>query len=346
MNKDELPILVDLQKNVFFDEEKGEVVILDRRKLPEKISEYRCENYKEVSAAIEKMVTQSLGVSPAAGYGMVIAAYETRDKSEEETSKTMRKAAERIKNTRPTQTSLHYLVDEMLEISERTISEGSGDLFEAMSEKAKSWIDNLMEVSRKLGKYASEAVEDGDTILTHCYGGPAIYFLGDYARKDGKDIEYFATETRPYLQGARLTSFALKEGGFDVTLITDSMPAFCMENGFIDKFITGADRIAMDGGVANKIGTYQIAIASKRYEIPFYAISYTGPDPETPTYKDIEVEERDSEEITKFNGKRIAPEDISVYYPAFDCTPPDLVEGVVTDKGIYKPESVQKYFDE
>lgn len=344
MNREELPILVDLHKNVFFDEETEEVVILDRRKLPREISEYRCKNFEEVSTAIEKMVTQSLGVSPAAGYGMVIAAHETKGESEEEMKKTMKKAAKRIKNTRPTQTSLHYLVDEMLGISEKVISEG-GDLFGSILDKAYSWTDHIMNVSEKLGEYASRTIDDGDTILTHCYGGPAIYFMGDYARKNDKIIRYFATETRPYLQGARLTSFALSQGGFEVTLITDSMAAFCIQNGLVDKFITGADRIAMDGGVANKIGTYQIAIAAERHDVPFHAISYTGPDPETPTYTDIEVEERDPKEITEFNGRKIAPDGIKVFYPAFDCTPPELVEGIITDKGVYEPGSVQKYFD-
>ncbi len=345
MSSKNLPILVDLHKNVFFDEEKGEVAILDRRKIPQEISEYRCKNYNEVARAIEKMVTQSLGVSPAAGYGMAIAAYEARDKRKEKKKEIISNAAKRIKNTRPTQTSLHYLTNEILSIAEETI-ENNGPLFDKILEKAYNWTERIMETSRTLGKYASQIIEDGDTILTHCYGGPAIYFMGDYARKENKVINYFATETRPYLQGARLTSFALKQGGFDVTIITDGMPAYCLQNGLIDKFITGADRISMDGGVANKIGTYQIAIASDRHKVPFYAISYTGPDQETSTYKDIEIEERDPEEITSLKNIRIAPEGVKAFYPAFDCTPPELVRGIITEKGIYGPEKISDYFKE
>ncbi|KXA94971.1 hypothetical protein AKJ65_02905 [candidate division MSBL1 archaeon SCGC-AAA259E19] len=344
MDEEDLPILVDLHSNVYFDDEEGEVVILDRRTLPEKVSEYRCENYEEVAGAIEKMVTQSLGVSPAAGYGVAIAAYKAREKSKTEMKNKISEAVERMKNTRPTQTSLHYLVDEMAEIARERI-EGGKDVFKAVRSKAYEWTDHLMNISRKLGKYCSELLDDGDTILTHCYGGPAIFFMGSLAREDGKDIDYYCSETRPYLQGARLTSFALNQGNFDVTLVTDGMPAHCMRKGLIDKFITGADRISLDGGVANKIGTYQISLAAKRHGIPFYAISYTGPDPETPTYRDVEVEKRDPKEVIYFRENRISPEGVNAYYPAFDCTPPELVKGIVTDKGVYSPESVSQYFD-
>lgn len=345
MPREELPVLVDLHKNVLFDDETGEVVILDRRKLPESVTEYRCQDYEGVARAIEKMVTQSLGVSPAAGYGVAMAAYEARGRGEAERKKLISDAVERMKNTRPTQTSLHYLVDEMAEIADETIARG-GDLFEVMREKAQDWTERLMEVSKKLGKHASELIEDGDTVLTHCYGGPAIYFMGHYAREGGKEVDYFVTETRPYLQGARLTSFALTQGGFEVTLITDDMPAYCMQNGLIDKFITGADRISMDGGVANKIGTYQITLAAQENGVPFYAISYTGPDPETPTYEDVEVEKRDPQKVTHVRGNRISPEEVNAFYPAFDCTPPEFVEGVVTEKGVYSPESVSKYLED
>lgn len=344
MANEELPILADLHRNVFFDEDEGDVVILDRRRLPEDITYYRCNNFEDVALAIEKMVTQSLGVSPAAGYGMVIAGYNVQDESETEMRREMAAAANRLKSTRPTQTSLHYLVDEMLEMGDEKISD-DGDLFEVLNDKAYGWTEHLMDISRNTGNYASELLKDGDTILTHCWGGPAIYFTGDFARRDGKEVDYFCTETRPYLQGARLTSFCLSEGGFEVTLITDGMPAHCMQRGLIDKFITGADRVSMDGGVANKIGTYQIAIASHEYDVPFYAISYTGPDSETSTCGEVEVEERDSDELTNVRGNRIAPEGIKAFYPAFDCTPPRLVEGIVTGRGVYSPENISKYFN-
>jgi len=345
MGENDLPILVDLYRNVFFDPDEGEVVILDRRKLPSELVEHRCENHEQVARAIEKMVTQSLGVSPAGAYGVAIAAYRVQDKPEEEQREHMRKAIERIKNTRPTQTSLHHLLDEMTEIAEKTISD-NGDLFEKMRKKAYDWTDTIMETSRKLGEHASKRIDDGDTILTHCYGGPAIYFMGDYARKEGKEIDYFCTETRPYLQGARLTSFALSDGGFETTLITDGMPAHVMREGHIDKFVTGADRISLDGSVANKIGTYQISLAADRHDIPFYAISYTGPDPNSPDWRSVEIEMRDEKELKSFRGIQIASEEVKGFYPAFDCTPPELVEGIVTDKGIFEPGFVEDYFDD
>lgn len=341
----DLPILVNLHENVFFDDEEKEVVILDRRELPEEVTYHRCENYLEVAEAIEKMVTQSLGVSPAGAYGVAIAAYEIQGKSKDKQKNRMKKAIERIKNTRPTQTSLHHLLDEMQEIAQEKISKNE-DLFDAMRQKAYDWTEHIMKVSKKLGKHAAKKIENKDTILTHCYGGPAIYLMGDYARKNGKEIDYFCTETRPYLQGARLTSFALTEGGFETTLITDGMVAYVMKKGIIDTFITGADRISTDGGVANKIGTYQFALAADKYDIPFYAISYTGPDPDTSTCEDIEIEMRDEDELKNCRGVKIAPEDVKGFYPAFDCTPPELVEGVVTDKGVYNPDSVENYFED
>ncbi len=344
MVKKELPLLVDLHRNVFFDDEEGEVVILDRRELPEEEVYYRCSDYEEVATAIEEMVTQSLGVSPAAGYGMAIAAYEIRNGDGKGKREKIRDAADRIKNTRPTQTSLHHLVDEMVELADETI-DGGGDLFKVLREKAYDWTEHIMDISRDLGEFVSDRIEDGDTILTHCYGGPAIYFMGEFARKDGKEVDFYCTETRPYLQGARLTSLALSDGGFDVTLVTDGMPAYCIREGRIDKFVTGADRISMDGSVANKIGTYQIALAADRHDVPFYAISYTGPDPETTSCDDVEVEERDPEEVTHFRGHRTSPEGIEAFYPAFDCTPPKLVEGVVTEKGIFEPESISDYYE-
>lgn len=339
----DIPILVDLHENIYFDEEKGEVVILDRRKLPGNVAYHRSKTYEEVAKAIENMVTQSLGVSPAAGYGVVLAAYNTKNKEPDKKRDHIHKAIERMKNTRPTQTSLHHLVDEMSDITNETIK-NDGDVFNILKTTAYNWTDHILSISKDMGRYASKKVEDGDTILTHCYGGPAIYFTGHYARENGKEVDFYVSETRPYLQGARLTSYALKEGKFDVTLITDGMPAHCMQEGKIDKFITGADRISMDGGVANKIGTYQIALAADKYDIPFYAHSYDGPDRDTPTWKHVEIEERDPEEIFNIKNERIAPRGIKGYYPAFDCTPPELVEGVITENGIYKPENVQKHF--
>jgi len=344
MPKDKLSILIELHKNIFFDERKGQVVILDRRQLPRRIEYYRCNNYEEVAIAIEKMVTQSEGVSVAGGYGIVMAAYEARDKD----SKTMRayltRATKRIKNTRPTQSSLHYLVDRLGREANNAIVRGESP-FEITKKAVITWIDKLEESCQKIGRYASQLVEDNDTILTHCYAGPAIYFTGYYAQEDGKRVKFFCTETRPYLQGARLTSFVLKQGGFDVTLITDNMPAYCMQHGLINKIFVGADRVSMDGGVTNKIGTYQIAIAAHEHNIPFYCFS-AGPDPRTLTYKDAEIEIRDPEELLYVLDKKIAPESIKGFYPAFDSTPPKFIDAIITDRGIYRPSAISRYFED
>ena len=344
MSGDKVPILIDLHKNIFFDEERGQVVILDRRLLPRRIEYYRCHNYEEVAIAIEKMVTQSEGVSIAGGYGILIAAYEARNKDKKAMQAYLTKAIERIKDTRPTQSSLHYFVDRLGTEANNAIGKGETP-FEVIKRAVITRVDKIGENCRKVGQYASQLVRDNDTVLTHCYAGPIIYFTGYYAKEDSKKVKFFCTETRPYMQGARLTSFVLKQAGFDVTLITDSMPAYCMQQGLINKVFVGADRVSMDGGATNKIGTYQIAIAAHEHNIPFYCFSM-GPDSKTLTYKDTEIEIRNPEELLCGLGEKIVPEGVKGFYPAFDSTPPKFIDAIITNRGIYPPTAINRYFED
>jgi methylthioribose-1-phosphate isomerase len=317
-------------------------MILDRRKLPDKIEYLECKNYEEVARAIEDMVIQGAGsIAYTAGYGMALALAGTKDESEKFSM--LKKSAERMKKTRPTGSTIFYVVDKLQEIAENSIREG-GDPVRAIVEAVKSMIDRAHETAIKCGFQASKLLEDGDRILVHCFPGPALYYMLDEARKDGKRVEVVATETRPYLQGARLTAFMLKEAGIPVTLITDNMVAYCMWKGMVQKFFTAADRIALDGSIANKVGTYQYAICAHEHGIPFYVLGYGGPDKNTPSYREIVVEERSQEEVLYLRGVRVAPEGISAYYPAFDITPPKFIRAIVTDRGIFSPASMRDYW--
>ncbi|HEY1014096.1 MAG TPA: eIF-2B alpha/beta/delta-like protein, partial [Herpetosiphonaceae bacterium] len=202
-------------------------------------------------------------------------------------------------------------------------------------------------VAERCGARAAEFLTDGDTILTVCYPGAAFnWMIYTAAVVQGKQIAVMPTETRPYGQGIRLTASQAHEIGVPVTVITDNMPGFCFAKGMISVYVTAADRIAMDGSIANKIGTYQNAVLARRHGVPFYVLGYDGPERGTPDGTAIPIEERDGEEVLRHNGVRLAPEGVRGYYPAFDVTPPELVSAIVTDRGVYRPEMIGRYHED
>jgi methylthioribose-1-phosphate isomerase len=201
-----------------------------------------------------------------------------------------------------------------------------------------------LEASRAVGRAGAHLVRDGDRILTHCWAdAPLVHVLRE-ARLAGRRFEAVCTETRPYLQGARLTADAVAELGVPVTVITDAMPATLMASGRIATFLAGADRITMDGHWVNKVGTLSIAIAAARYGVPSYGVTY-APDPDAPDPAAVEIEERDPDEVLHCRGVRTATERASGYYPAFDVTPPDLATGFVLERGVFAPGRLAAYFD-
>jgi len=326
--------------------EDGKVVILDRRKYPHSVEFVTCQTVEEVAEAIEMMVVQ--GAPPlayVAGYGLVLAAKQSSGKRPEVIRKAMSESAERLRRTRPTGGDIFILLDEALEVADRTISEG-GDPADAVLAYVDGQVEGGNRIARDCGRYAAEVLDDGDIILTHCFAGAALNYMLYFAQEAGKHIELIATETRPYLQGARLTCASAREQGVPVTLVTDNMPAYLMWRGMITKLITAADKITFDGYVTNKIGTYMYALAAHAHSVPFYVLGYDGPDPRSPSVDSIEIEERDPEEVFYCLGVRTAAEGIKGYYPAFDITPPNLIEGIVTDKGVYPPRLVKRYFED
>lgn len=315
------PLLMDLANNVFL--ETDSLVIIDRRKLPREEARVVCRDYEEVARAIEAMVVQGAGdIAVTAGFGLYLASlYSDRD--------VIRKAAQRLKATRPTGFHLAALVDKLLGLAEAEKGSPQAIL---------SFLQDILRRQRALseatGKNAEKLLDSGDTILTHCFPGAALLFMLKAARENGKHIKVICTETRPYLQGARLTAWSVSKLGLDTTLITDNMAAHIMSLGKVNKVFTAADRIAMDGSAANKVGTLQLAICARYYAIPFYILGYGGPDKKTETGADIPIEQRDPREVLEFMGFPISGPDVKALYPAFDVTPRELITAIVTGKGV------------
>lgn len=336
-------VLIERDKTLQYDIEKKCLLILDRRKLPEEIEYIKCYTSEDVAKAIENMIIQgAIPIAYAAGYGMALSLVNINRK--EEKIKTLELVAQRMKNTRPTGAVLFKVVDKILEIGKEAIQKNE-DPEIAIVNEVKKMILEEQEIARKCGINASKFLENNDAILTHCFPGPALYYMLEEARIQNKNIKIFSTETRPYLQGARLTAYILKETGFNVTLITDNMVGYCMWKGMIKKYFTAADRIALDGSIANKVGTYLYALIAHIHNIPYFVLGYSGPDKNTLTYKDIPIEERDPNELFYLKGIRIAPEGINGYYPAFDIVPPKYISAIITDKGIFSPYEIKFYFE-
>ena len=334
----EMPTL--LKKTVWYED--GIVMMLDRRQLPDKIVYLKLKNYEEVAKAIEDMAIQGASaIARAAGYGMVLAVKNSLSEPEDTFKKKIKIAKERLKQTRPTGAELVPLLEEMYSMAVKGYSKGT-ELIESMVSFLVSHWANGLKIGMLTGQHASKLIDDGDTVMTHCWGGSAVAFMFLEAIKSGKEVHAINTETRPYLQGARLTSLTLKECNIDDTLITDNMPGYLMWKGVIKKVFTAADRIALDGSIANKIGTYLYAIAARHNGVPFYILGYEGPDPNTKTIKDIPIEERNPEEIFYLRGIRTAPEGINGYYPAFDIVPPKFIDAIVTWNGIYSPFNISE----
>jgi methylthioribose-1-phosphate isomerase len=323
-------LLMDIENSVYMEGEK--LVIIDRRKLPREIAALYCGGFKDVAKAIEDMAVQGAGdIAVTAGYGLYLAARELEKKGEGRNEKALEAAAERLRATRPTGFILPLLMRNALKKVERE----SGVASEIILKYLRQVIHAAREVSEATGHHAERILDSGDRILTHCFPGPALLFMLKYAKEKGKDVRVICTETRPYLQGARLTAWSVSQLDLDATIITDNMAAHFMSRGEIDKVFAAADRIAMDGTVANKIGTLQLAICAGYFHVPFYVLGYGGHDRNTLKGVDIPIEERNPEEVLYFQGAPVSARDVKARYPAFDLTPPELVTAIVTQSGIH-----------
>ncbi len=335
------PLLMDIRSTVFLREEK--LIIIDRRLFPSQINELMCSDYEQAAQAIEDMAVQGAGdIAITAGYGLYLAARAL----EQNNCGSMRNAREyfqapyqRLINTRPTGHHLKALLDKILTgLNDR--ESWSAQILKGINKA----IQKQNERSQLTGRWAEQVLDDGDTILTHCFPGPALLHMLYMAAANQKRIQVIASETRPYLQGARLTAWSVSELGIPVTLISDNMAAYCMSRGMVSKVFTAADRIAQDGTVANKVGTFQLALSAQYHEIPVYILGYGGPDRGCNNASEIPIEIRDPNEVLYCAGIKITGEKVQGFYPAFDLTPPALLTAIITDRGMFIPAFIHEYW--
>jgi methylthioribose-1-phosphate isomerase len=334
----------------------GVFYVLNQLKLPA-VTEYNPKKtVEDVFHAIKDMELRGAPlIGIAAGYGMYLGIKNLKEMSHEEFMAIVRKNAEFLAKSRPTAVNLFWAIERMVAKADFLKDKSVAEKKKTLEEEAIKIHKEDEAINRAIGENFLSLLREGMTILTHCNAG--ILATGYYgtatspiylAKERGWNIKVYADETRPYLQGARLTSYELHTSGIDVTLICDNMAGVVMSQGKIDAVITGTDRVAANGDVANKIGTMSVAVLAKYFGIPFY-IAAPSPtiDMNTPTGKDIPIEERDPREVTHWYGKQIAPEGVKVYNPAFDVTPHELITAIVTDKGVVVPpfkENLQKLF--
>jgi methylthioribose-1-phosphate isomerase len=323
--------------------EDGKVRILDRRIYPVQTEFVECKTYEEVAKAITDMVTQSGGPYVAASMGMVLAAHNAKDKNEKEFFEYLDKAAYALSHARPT-TSAHMVVavEGCIEAAKTAFKKGE-PVEQAMFEHVLA--NNEQRYSRiyTMAQNLVTKFPDDGIVMTQCFAETIVGMMLKVSREMGKKIKVICPETRPYFQGARLTASVVCDQGFDVTVITDNMPGYVLEKKKVDVFTSAADVICMDGNIVNKIGTFQIAMAAWYWGIPYYV---TGtPNRHHPTIDTVTIEERDPDFVLQAMGQQTTMKGVKGYYPAFDITNPKLVSGVVTDKGIFSPYDLPRYYE-
>lgn len=334
-----MPFLLQYENVAWYED--GKVRILDRRCFPE-ISFVECASYREVVKAIADMVTQSAGPYTAVGMGMALAAYECRELPKEKQKQFIRQAAYDLAHSRPTTANRYGKITSRIADRACNAIDNDDDPVAVAVEDTVSSMNRRYSTMQYVGNYLCDLIPEGGAILTQCYGETIIGTLIRAAKEKGKNFRVYCAETRPFLQGARLTSSCFAEMGFDTTLLTDNMIAYAMQNEGISLFTSAADSIAQDGHIANKVGTLQIAILAKYFQIPYYV---TGiPDADKKTGNDIIVEMRDPSQVLSYRGIKSTLPQVKAVYPAFDVVPPHLISGAVTDKGIYVPYLLGDYF--
>lgn len=321
--------------------ENGSVRILDRRIYPTQINYVVCKSYQEVIKAVSDMVTQSAGPYTAMGMGMALAAYEAKSLPKSEMLEYLNTAALQLSQARPTTANRYYqITTKCVDVAKKAIGEDR-DIVKAIVDDTIESLNRRYMIMEKIATYFIEQIDDNATILTQCFGETIIGMICRVAQKNNRKIKFYHAETRPYLQGARLSASVCHEMGFDSTVITDNMVAYVMSTKHIDVFTSAADTIAMDGTIANKIGTLQIAILCNYYNIPYYV---TGiPDQDKKSVNDIIIEQRDPKQILQINGVGHVIDGVKGLYPAFDITPAYLISGIVTDHGLFKACELGEY---
>jgi len=331
----------------------NEVIMIDQTKLPNELVYVKFTDYNDVAEAIRTLVVRgapAIGVSGA--FGMALAGLQSKAETKEVLLSDLEKAQKILFMTRPTAVNLVWGLEQIMKVAKQ--NDSVDEIKESIIDKAKQMADDDIKINREMGKHGSQLFENNDSVMTHCNAG-ALATVGygtalgviRATKESGKNIKVIATETRPVQQGSRLTAFELKHDGIDVTIIPDTAVGYTMANNLVNRVVVGADRILRTGHVYNKIGTYQVATMAKQHNIPFYVAAPLSTFDLKSNPEDVIIEQRNASEVTGIGDKKTAPDDISVINPAFDLTTPDLISGIITEKGVIKPpyeESITKLF--
>ena len=332
----------------------NKLIMIDQTKLPNELVYVEFTDYNQVANAIKTLVVRgapAIGVSGA--FGLALAALQSSVTTKEELIQDLEIARKILFETRPTAVNLKWGLEAIMKVANNgtTVTE----IKESVVQTAKKMAEDDVQINMAMGKHGSELFNDNDTIMTHCNAGALATVAYGTAlgviratRDAGKKIKVIVTETRPVQQGSRLTAFELKHDGIDVSLIPDTAVGYTMAKGLINKIIVGADRVLRTGHVFNKIGTYQIALIAKQHGIPFYVAAPLSTFDMKSNPEDVVIEHRNGSEVTGIGDKKTAPEGINVINPAFDMTPPELISGIITEKGIVKTpfvDSIKKLFE-
>ncbi|MDD6812542.1 MAG: S-methyl-5-thioribose-1-phosphate isomerase [Lachnospiraceae bacterium] len=344
-------------ETVALDEEKDAIVIIDQTKLPGKTELISLKTGEEIWDAIYLLkVRGAPAIGVTAAFGIYLLAKQIKADDYETFYQEFTRQKEYLNSARPTAVNLSWALNRMDRLCQSMSTEAIPSILEALKKEAIAMKEEDIQVCKAIGEYGLSLVKPGDGILTHCNAGQlatckygtatAPIYLG---QERGYHFRVFADETRPLLQGARLTAYELQSAGVDVTLICDNMSATVMRNGWVNAVFVGCDRVAANGDTANKIGTSVVATVAKRYNVPVYICAPTSTiDMNTPTGADITIEQRPAHEVTEMWYKeRMAPEGVKVFNPAFDVTDHDLIAGIVTEYGVARApytESLKEIF--
>jgi len=321
------------------------VRLIDQTRLPHELAYRETDDYRVIADSIRRLeVRGAPAIGVAAAMGVALAALSSDAVDADDLRSAVREAVDHLRSTRPTAVNLGWALDRMLEVLEGAPDDPRA-IRQALVGEAVAVYEEDRRLSRAIGEHGAALLEDGDTVLTHCNaGGLATAELGTalavvyVAAEQGKRLTVLADETRPLLQGARLTTWELADHGIDVVLQCDSAAAGAIAGGLVDCVIVGADRIASNGDVANKVGTLGVALAADRYGVPFYVAAPTSTlDASLESGEEIPIEERSPDEVTVCGGARTAPQGVGVRNPAFDVTPAALVTAIITDRGVFRP---------
>ena len=319
------------------------VVLIDQTKLPNKLVYVKCKDYKEVADAIKKLVVRGApAIGVTAAFGLALAVQQSKAKTLQELMTDLDTAFNTLRATRPTAVNLFWALERVMDKAKkaRVLHEAK----KVVLDEALKMSEEDINANRQMGAIGAKLFRDGEVVLTHCNAGSlATVAYGTAlgviraARESGKRLSVIATETRPVMQGSRLTAFELQHDGIDVSLIPDTAVGHMMAKGAIRRVIVGADRVLRTGHVFNKIGTYQVAILANRHKIPFYVAAPLSTFDFESSPEDVVIEERSVDEVVKVGKKRIAPKRVRVFNPAFDMTPPELITGIITERGVLMP---------